>query len=92
MAGLIVLGLVLVHVMGGTHPKVGKDEAVAIARPHVDFEPQQHQIRYIRRGIPTHGFWVVSFYIRRPAGGYRRVTVVIVDASNGNVTEIRRTT
>ena len=92
MAALIALGLVIVHVMGGSGPKVSGDEAVAIARPHIDFKPQQHQIRYVRRGIPPHGYWVVSFFIRRAEGGYRRVTVVVLDASNGNVTEILRTT
>lgn len=91
MAALIALGLVLVHVMGRTHPQVGKTEAVAIARPHIDFEPQEHQVRYIRRGIPPHGFWLVSFFIRRSTGGYRRVTVVVVDASNGKVTEVHPT-
>lgn len=93
MAALIALGLVIVHVVGGgSGPQVSKDEAVAIARPHIDFKPQQHQIRYVRRGIPPHGYWVVSFFIRKAEGGYRRVTVVVLDASNGNVTEIRRTT
>jgi hypothetical protein len=92
MAALIVLGLVLVHVLGGTSPKIDKQQAVAIARPHIDFVPKDHQIRYIRRGVPPHGFWIVSFFIRKTAGGYKRVTVVVVDASNGRVTEVRRST
>jgi hypothetical protein len=92
MAALIAVGLLLVHVLGGGPPKVEKDEAVAIARPHIDFEPKEHQIRYIRRGVPPHGFWVVSFFTRKSTGGYKRVTVVVVDASNGKVSEVRRTT
>ena len=67
MAGLIALGLVLVNVLGGSSPKVSKQQALAIARPHIDFVPKDHQIRYIRRGIPPHGFWVVSFFIRKTA-------------------------
>ena len=54
--------------------------------------PQDHQIRFIKRGIPPHGFWVVSYFIRKEAGGYKRVTVVVLDATSGNVTEVRRTT
>ena len=67
MVGLIALGLVLVNLLG-TAParRSSKSEAVAIARPRIDFVPQDHQIRFIRRGIPPRGFWVVSFFIRKP--------------------------
>jgi hypothetical protein len=92
MAGLIAIGLVLVNVANRGGPKVSKSEAIAIARPKIDFTPQDHQIRFIRRGIPPRGYWIVSFYIRKEGGGYRRVTVVVIDASNGKVTEVRRTT
>ena len=92
MVGLLALGFVLVRVADQGGRKVGKDDAIAIARPRIDFEPTGHQIRYIRRGIPSRGFWVVSFYIRDTRGVYKRVTVVLVDASTGEVTEVRRTT
>jgi len=91
MVGLLVVGLLLVHFAGRNEKRVSQDEAVAIARPHIDFTPNGHQVRFIRRGIPSHGFWVVTFYIRKPAGDYKRVTVVLVDATNGKVTEVRRT-
>ena len=73
---------------GGT----GGAQPVAIARPRIDFKPQDHQIRFIRQGIPPRGYWVVSFFIRKPEGGYKRVTVVLVDAQTGVVTEVRRST
>jgi hypothetical protein len=92
MVGLLALGLVLVYVLGRGKPHVSKEKAVAIARPHIDFQPQSYQIRFLRRGIPPHGFWVVSFFIRKQGGGYKRVTVVLVDATTGTVTEVRRTT
>jgi hypothetical protein len=91
MVGLIALGLVLVNVLGRGKPSVSKDEAVAIARPQIDFTPQNHQIRFMRRGIPPRGVWVVSFFTRKQGGGYNRVTVVLVDASSGRVAEVRRT-
>jgi hypothetical protein len=92
MAGLLVVGLLLVHVADRGGTKVSQDEALAIARPRIDFKPTGHQIRFIRRGIPPRGFWVVSFYIRKPLVGLTRVTVVLVDATTGRVTEVRRTT
>ena len=91
MVGLLVAGLVLVNVANRGGSKVSKEEAIAIARPKIDFKPNGYQIRFIRRGIPSRGFWVVSFYIRKPAGGYSRITVVLVDAASGRVTEVRKT-
>ncbi len=90
MLALLAIGLVLVKVLDRGTPSVSKQEALAIARPRAGFQPEDHQIRFIRRGIPPHGFWVVSYFIRKQGGGYRRITVVVVDASTGQVTEVRR--
>ena len=91
MVGLLAIGFLLVHVLGHGTPKVTQQEAIAIARPHVDFEPQGHQIRFIHQGVPPRGVWVVSFYVPRKIGGYEHVTVVIVDATTGQVMEVKRT-
>ena len=53
MVALIALGLVLTRVLGKTTPKVSKDDAVAVARPNVDFKPQGYNIRLVRQGIPN---------------------------------------
>jgi hypothetical protein len=91
MVGLLALGLVLTRVIGTTNPHVDKARAVAIARTHIDFTPQGHTIRLVRRGIPPRAYWAVSFWIARRAGGYERATLVILDAGSGRVTEVRRT-
>jgi len=91
MVALLAAGLVLVRVAGHNGARVSKNDALAIARERVDFRPTGYQIRFIRRGIPSHGFWVASFYIERDAGGYARITVVLVDAATGRVTELRKT-
>jgi hypothetical protein len=92
MIALLAIGLVLVKVLGRSTPRVSKSEALEISRPRIDFVPQEHQIRFIRRGIPPRGYWIVSYYIRKQEGGYQRVTVVVVDATSGKVTEVRRST
>ena len=92
MVALIAIGLILVKVLGRDSPSVSKSEALEISRPQIDFVPQDHQIRFIRRGIPPHGYWIVSYFIPKPGGGYTRVTVVVVDATSGKVTEVRRST
>jgi hypothetical protein len=92
MVALIALGLVLTRVLGRTTPKVSKDDAVAVARPNVDFKPQGYNIRLVRQGIPPRPVWAVSFWIRKSGGGYSRITLVLVDANSGRVMQVRRTT
>jgi hypothetical protein len=90
MVALLVLGLVLTRVVGRTNTKVSKQDAIAVARPKVDFKPQGYNIRLVRRGIPPRPFWIVSFWIRKASGGYSRITVVLVDATSGRVVQVRR--
>ena len=91
MVGLIAIGLLLTRVAGRTNPHVTDERAVAIARSHIDFKPDGHAVRLVRRGIPPKPFWVVSYWQRGAGGGYKRITVVLVDANTGNISEVRRT-
>jgi hypothetical protein len=64
------------------------DQAVAVARQQIDFRPDGHNVRFMRRGVNQRPFWAVSLWQRGEDGvGYRRITVVLVDAENGNVEE-----
>jgi hypothetical protein len=92
MVGLLAIGLVLTRVLGKTRPSVSKTEAVQIARPKVDFRPEGHTIRLLRRGIPSRPYWVISFWIHKRAGGYKRVTIVLVDSNSGRIVEVKRVT
>jgi hypothetical protein len=90
MVGLIVLGLVLVRVLGHGNARVSEERAVATARPSAGFTPEGHNIRLVRRGIPPRPFWAISFWIKDAAGDPTRVTVVLVNADTGDVTEVRK--
>ncbi len=90
MVGIVVLGLVLSRVLGHTNPHVTEARAVAIGRPKVDFKPDGHTIRLVRRGIPPRPYWIVSYWTRRAGGGYGRITVVLVNATDGHVAEVRK--
>ncbi len=90
MVALLALGLVLTRVLGRTNTKVSKDDAIAVARPKVDFKPQGYNIRLVRQGIPPRPVWAVSFWIRKAGGGFSRITIVLVDANNGRVMQVRR--
>jgi hypothetical protein len=88
MVALIVVGLLLARLPGRGAQPVSADRAVEIARPQVDFAPQGHNIRLVRRGIPPHAFWAVSFWVKDRTGNPTEVTVVLVDASTGRVDRV----
>jgi hypothetical protein len=92
MVALLALGLVLTRVLGRTDTKVSKDDAIAVARPKVDFKPQGYNIRLVRQGIPPRPVWAISFWIRKAGGGFSRITIVLVDANSGRVMQVRRST
>ena len=92
MVALLALGLVLTRVLGRTNTKVSKDDAIAVARPKLDFRPQGYNIRLLRQGIPPRPVWAVSFWIRKVGGGFSRITIVLVDANSGRVMKVRRST
>lgn len=64
--------------------KISQDEAVAIAKQHVDFTPDKFQIRYLPQGVPPVYYWAVSLYTVRN-GNPARVQVVLVNATTGAV-------
>jgi len=66
--------------------KISQDEAVAIARKHVDFTPDDFQIRYLPQGIPPVYYWAVSLYTVKN-GQPDHVQVVLVNATTGDVQE-----
>ena len=64
--------------------EITQDEAVAIAKEHVDFTPDDYQVRYLPQGVPPVYFWAVSLYTLRN-GQPAHVQVVLVNATTGMV-------
>jgi hypothetical protein len=94
---LAVLGLVLAaaFVFAQTCQKdqvrVSKEQAIQTARQQVSFEPERTQIRFLRQGIDSKPFWMVSLSIPGEAEGtFRRIAVVRVNANTGNVEDVER--
>lgn len=88
MVGLLAIALVVARLPGRGEQEVSEERAVEIARPVVDFTPEGHNIRLVRRGIPPRAFWAVSFWIKDATGDPTRATVVVVDATTGEIDEI----
>lgn len=94
--GVIVIAIALVaafFVSRGcqrSQIRISKDAAVALGQRHIDFKPQDHTIRMVLRGVPPKRYWVISYFIRRPhASGYRKLTVLLINANTGKIQRIR---
>jgi hypothetical protein len=90
MVALIAIGLLLTRVLDRSGARVSEERAVEVARPYAGFTPEGHNIRLVRRGIPPKPFWAVSFWIKDASGDPTRITVVLVNADTGDVTEVRK--
>lgn len=90
MVALIAVGLLLTRVLDRSGARVSEERAVEVARPYAGFTPEGHNIRLVRRGIPPKPFWAISFWIKNASGDPTRVTVVLVNADTGDVTEVRK--
>jgi hypothetical protein len=93
VAGILLLALIAFasRACDQSRVSVSQTEAVATARTQIDYPPDGHNVRFLRRGLTQHPYWAVSLWTRRPDGnGYERITVVVVDARSGEVSEITR--
>jgi hypothetical protein len=69
--------------------RLAKGQAIERAEQEVDFEPTRTAVRLLRQGLDSKPFWIVSLSIPRTRGeGYRRLTVVRIDANTGKVVEV----
>jgi len=69
---------------------ISREEAVELAREHVDFEPVDADARLIRQGFGLNPVWAVSLSIPMEDNprDFIRLTTVEVDAKTGEVTRI----
>ena len=71
--------------------RVSKEQAIATAREEVSFEPERTQIRFLRQGLGSRPFWIVSLSIPgEREDTFRQIAVVRVDANSGKVEDVER--
>jgi hypothetical protein len=68
-----------------TEQKVSSERAVEIARESVAFSPEEVQVRFLRRGVPSRALWAVSLSLTDDEGRLQRTQVVLVDARSGEI-------
>lgn len=94
--GVIVLVLALVGAFlisrscQRSYVRITENQAVALGERQLDFDPQGHTIRLVLRGVPPRRYWAVSYFIRTPDGnGYRKLTILLIDANTGKIQVVR---
>jgi hypothetical protein len=90
---VLLAAVVSARTCGATDQKVGAAEAVELAREEASFEPcpeiQCAQRRFVQRGIPPRGFWLVGLAAELDAEGRpTRTESFLVDVTTGAVTPV----
>jgi hypothetical protein len=88
VAGLFAVTLLVAQACQRSQIRISQSQAITIARARLDFTPRQTQVRFVRQGMSSHPYWAVSLSIPAVKGGFRRLTVVRVDANSGSVASV----
>lgn len=89
LLAVLVLAVVVSRSCGATEAEVSQEQAVAIAKRQVDFEPTEVVVRFLKRGLNQRGFWLVGLSREAATGEREQATNVIVDAETGEVTSVQ---
>jgi hypothetical protein len=90
IGGLLLVALIVTRTCASQDNLVSDDEAVAVARAQIDFEPEQTSVRFLRQGVPSRPYYAVSFSTGTDGQPGYRLTTVLVDANTGKATEVNR--
>lgn len=90
MVAILVAAFLVSRSCGATVTRVSEEQAIATAKAQIDYTPNNVMVRLIKRGFRSEPFWAVSLSQKQADGSLRNVTVVVVDAESGEVTEVRK--
>ena len=89
--GVFVLAFVVARGCQQAQVRFTKEQAIVIAERQVNFEPQRTQVRFLRQGLNSKPYWIVSLSIPgEREGTFRRLATVKISANTGKVEEVNR--
>jgi hypothetical protein len=91
IVAVLVLAFVAAQTCQKSSTRLDKDQAIAKATDQVDFKPTRTQIRFLRQGITSRPYWVVS--LSRPGkreGTFSELAVVRINANTGKVESLNQ--
>jgi hypothetical protein len=83
LLAVLLLAFVALKTCAAHEDNVSFEEAEAIAREEVDFEPDKVLVRGVQRGLDVHLYWAVSLSTETAAGRIEECATVMVDAETG---------
>jgi hypothetical protein len=86
--GLLVLTVLVANSCQRAQVRFSQQQAVALARQQIDFEPTRTQVRLIRQGIQSRPVWAVSLSVPTGPDRFDRLAVVRIDANKGKVVSV----
>lgn len=90
---LLLATLLASRTCASTSDLLTDEEAIEIAKREIAYTPDGTNIRFLRRGASQHPYWAVSLWQLAADGVTKEpITVVLVDAEDGRVTQVNRET
>jgi len=83
LLAVFLLAFIALKTCAARDEEVSFEEAEAIARDEVDFEPDKVLVRGVQRGLDAHLYWAVSLSTQDAAGFREECATVLVDAETG---------
>ena len=83
LLAVFVLAFFATKTCASRDEEISFEEAEAIARDEVDFEPEKVLVRGVQRGLDAHLFWAVSLSRENAAGIRVDCATVLVDSETG---------
>jgi hypothetical protein len=90
IAAVLVLAFVVSQTCQKSSIRFDKNQAIAKAKQQVDFTPKRTQVRFLRQGIESRPFWIVSLSTPgKREGTFSELAVVRIDANTGKVADVK---
>jgi len=83
LLAVFLLAFVALKTCASHEDEISYEEAEAIARDEVDFEPEKVLVRGVQRGLDAQLYWAVSLSTQNAAGIREECATVLVSAKTG---------
>jgi hypothetical protein len=88
-----VLAFVVSQTCQKSSIRFDKNQAIAKAKAQVDFTPKRTQVRFLRQGLDSKPFWIVSLSTPgKREGTFHDLAVVRINANTGKVETVEEPT
>jgi hypothetical protein len=90
IVGVLVVAFVAAQTCQKSSIRLDKNQAIAKATARVGFTPKRTQVRFLRQGLGSKPYWMVS--LSRPGqqkGTFSRLAVFRINANTGKVEQVR---